>query len=254
MIITLSPAKLQDFDSEIKSDLKSDLLYPKEADYLIDLLKDYKSEEIAKLMTISPKQATDVFQKIQGYHLSRTPQRQAIFAYNGIAYLGLDAKTFDKDDLQFAQEHLTIVTGLYGALRPLDMIKPYRLEMKIKLANDKGNDLYKFWKEEINNYFGKRLQSDDNIWVNLSSDEYSKVIDLKLLPKGVRKITPLFKEEQADGSFKQIVVYAKKARGMMSRYIIKNKLTNVEDIKGFGEEGYLFNPHLSDDKEWIFTR
>lgn len=254
MIITMSPAKIQDFDSEANTKLSSPLLYKKEADYLIDLLKDSQPEDISKLMSISLKQAVDVFQMIQAYKLARTPQKQAIMAYHGIAYLGLDAPSLSDDDLNFAQDHLVILTGLYGALRPLDLMKPYRLEMKIKLANDKGKDLYQFWYDEINKYFIKRLKQDDNVWINLSSEEYTKAIDTKLFPKNVRKITPLFKQEQANGSFKQIVVYAKKARGMMSRYIITNRLTDVEDIKGFDAEGYAFNPGLSDDENWIFTR
>lgn len=253
MIIILSPAKLQDFETPVKIKDHTTPLYEKEAKMLYKSLEGASQGEIASLMDINPQLARDVYQYIHAFPLSKTPQKQAIFAYNGIAYKGLDAKTMTIKELDFAQKHLVHISGLYGVLRPLDLIKPYRLEMQIPVVNDKGKNLYNFWTDTISNYLAKEMKADDNTLINLASKEYFKAIDKKLLPKGYRIITPIFKEQKGHG-YKQIVVYAKKARGMMSRYIIQNQLTKVEDIKGFDTEGYAFAPQLSDDKEWVFTR
>ncbi|MBD8388512.1 peroxide stress protein YaaA [Dysgonomonas sp. BGC7] len=253
MIITLSPAKLQDFEKPIHKKEATTPLYAKEAKELYKSMEGISVSEIASLMSINPQLAHDVYQYIHAFSLSKTPQRQAALAYNGIAYKGLDAESFTEKDWDFAQEHLLHISGLYGVLRPLDLIKPYRLEMQIPLINDKGKDLYAFWSDTISKYLAKEMKADDNIWVNLTSKEYAKAINRKLLPKGHRVITPIFKQ-QTDKGYKQIVVYAKKARGMMARFIIQNQLKDVEHLKGFDTEGYTFAPHLSDDKEWIFIR
>lgn len=253
MIITLSPAKIQDFESvaPIKEGTKP--LYEKEADELYKSLDGISVEEISSLMNVNKQIAYEVHQYIKAFPLERTPQKQAIFAYNGIAYQGLDAKTMNKKDLEFAQNHLIHISGLYGVLRPLDMIKPYRLEMQIGLVNNKGKNLYDFWTETISKYIAKRLIADDNIWVNLSSKEYTKVVSKKLLPTNTKIITPIFKNNNGKG-YKQIVVYAKKARGMMARYIIQNQLTKPDDIKSFDVEGYYYSPQHSTDSEWVFIR
>ena len=253
MIITLSPAKLQDFESQIPDQETTTPLYAKEAKELYKSMEGITSSEIASLMGINPQLAHNVYQYIHSFPLSKTPQRQAILAYNGIAYQGLDAKSMTKKDFDFAQKHLIHISGLYGVLRPLDLIKPYRLEMQIPLVNNKGNNLYHFWSDTISKYLAKQMQADDNVWINLASKEYAKAINRKLLPKGHKIITPIFKQ-QTDKGYKQIVVYAKKARGMMTRFIIQNQLTDVEQIKAFNSEGYLFAPQLSDDQEWVFIR
>lgn len=253
MIITLSPAKLLNFETPVPTKKHTNPLYEKDADSLYHSLQGASAQEIGKLMDINPQLAYQVYQYIQSYPMARTPKRQAVFAYNGIAYKGLDAYSLSDKDLEFAQKHLIHITGLYGVLRPLDLIKPYRLEMQIPLINDKGKNLYDFWTETISHYMAKQLKADDNIWINLASQEYSKAVNKKLLPEGVRIITPIFKQETAKGP-KQIVVYAKKARGMMTRFIIQNKLTDVEDLKGFDVEGYSFSPKLSKGDEWVFIR
>lgn len=253
MIITLSPAKLLDFTSKASTDLQTEPLFIDRANELNDILQNFSSTEIVKLMKVNPKQALEVYQYIQAFDMDLTPQKQAALAYNGIAFGGLDANSFSESDWLFAQEHLIILSGLYGALRPLDKIKPYRLDLMIKLEVGTGKDLYEYWKECLTNYFSERLNADNNTWLNLSSNEYSKVIDKKKLPKGYKIITPIFKEDTPQGC-KQVVVYAKRARGMMSKFIIQNKITEVDDIKSFDTEGYNYNPSLSDDKEWVFTR
>lgn len=253
MIIILSPAKLQDFDTPAPIKESTTPLFEREAETLYKSLEGASQNDIASLMDINPQIAHDVYQYIHAFPLSKTPRKQAAFAYNGIAYKGLDAKTMTKQDLEFAQKHLVHISGLYGILRPLDMIKPYRLEMQIPVVNDKGKNLYDFWTETITNYLANEMKQDDNILINLASKEYYKAFDKKLLPKDYRIITPIFKEQKGHG-YKQIVVYAKKARGMMSRYIIQNRLKDIEDIKAFDMEGYSFAPQLSDDKEWVFVR
>ena len=253
MIITLSPAKLQDFESPLHITESTTPLHAKEAKMLYKSLEGISVSEIASLMSINPQLAHNVYQYIHAFPLSKTPQRQAALAYNGIAYQGLNAKTFSDKDWEFAQKHLIHISGLYGVLRPLDLIKPYRLEMQIPVVNNKGKDLYAFWSETISKYVAKQMKADDNILINLASKEYAKAIDKKLLPKGTLVITPIFKQ-QTDKGFKQIVVYAKKARGLMSRFIIQNRLTDVEHLKAFDTEGYTFAPQLSDDKEWVFIR
>lgn len=253
MIVTLSPAKLLDFESPVSTNESTVPLFQQEADQLYQLLEGSSVEDIKNLMNINVQLAHDVYQYIHAFQLKRTPQKQAIFAFNGMAYLGLQAKSFSEDDLKYAQDHLIHISGLYGALRPLDLIKPHRLEMHTSLVNSRGKDLYEFWGDELSRYIADRMKEDDNIWVNLASKEYTKVVNRKLLPKGHVIIAPVFKQ-QTDKGYKQIVVYAKKARGMMTRFILQNKITNLEHLKAFDEEGYCFAPQLSNDKEWVFIR
>lgn len=253
MIITLSPAKLLDFDTPAIVDKSTKPIFQKEASELYRLLENATVEDIKNLMSINVQLAHGVHQYIHAFPLKRTPQKQAVFAFNGIAYLGLDAKTFSDEDIDYAQEHLVHISGLYGVLRPLDLIKPHRLEMQTSLANDRGMNLYEFWGTTVSEYMAKRMKADDNIWVNLTSKEYAKAVDRKLLPKGHRVITPIFKQ-QTDKGYKQIVVYAKKARGMMTRFILQNRITDVEHLKAFDTEGYCFAPQLSDENEWVFIR
>ena len=249
----MSPAKLMDFESTVSIDKSSKPAFEKDADYLNGLMKDFSADDMQELMNINPKMAHQVYQYIHSFDMSRTPKRQAALAYNGIAYKGLDAETFSKEDWGFAQKHLIFISGLYGVVRPLDMIKPYRLEAQIKLPNERGNDLYAYWSDTVTEYLSKQLQADDNVWVNLASNEYSKVVNRRNLPKDNIIITPTFKQ-QTDNGYKMIVVYAKKARGMMSRFIIQNRLKDIEDIKHFDAEGYSYSPNLSKKGEWVFVR
>ena len=253
MIIIMSPAKLQDFETPAPTKEATTPLFAREAKELYKSMEGISTGEIASLMNANPQIAHDVYQYIHAFPLSKTPQKQAAFAYNGIAYKGLDTKSLTQNDLEFAQKHLVHISGLYGVLRPLDLIKPYRLEMQIPLVNNRGKDLYAFWTETITKYLAKEMKADDNILINLASKEYAKAVDKKLLPKGYRIITPIFKEHTNKG-YKQIVVYAKKARGMMTRFIIKHQLKDVEHLKAFDTEGYAFSEQLSSEKEWVFVR
>lgn len=254
MIITLSPAKLYDFIEPPFPLNYSTPRYKEEALLLNNLLKPLTTDELEELMEINPKLAVNSYEYIHKFGLQNQIEHPALFSYNGMAYHGLDASTLSKEDIQFAEKHLVILSGLYGVLRPLDKINPYRLEMQTKLINPKGNDLYDFWKEKITSTLLEYMQATkSNIWVNLTSKEYAKVVDKKKLPKDTEIINPVFKESTGTG-YKQIVVYVKKARGMMARYIVENKITNTEDIKGFNYEGYFFSEELSSKKEWVFIR
>jgi len=249
----MSPAKMQNFDTPAPIKEATTPLYAKEAKALYKSMEGIPAGEIASLMSVNPQIAHDVYQYIHAFPLSKTPQKQTAFAYNGIAYKGLDAASFTKEDMEFAQKHLVHISGLYGVLRPLDLIKPYRLEMQIPVVNNKGKDLYAFWTDTISKYLAKEMKADDNILINLASKEYAKAVNKKLLPEGHRIITPIFKQH-TDKGYKQIVVYAKKARGMMSRFIIKHQLKDIEHLKAFDTEGYAFSEQLSNDKEWVFVR
>lgn len=242
-----------DFESEVQTSVCSKPEFIKQANELNDILINIPVEDISKLMKINSKQAFITYQQIQAYKLERTPQKQAAFAYNGIAYLGLDFKSLPEDYIKFAQNHLLILSGLYGALRPLDTIKPYRLEMQIKLENNKAKDLYAYWQNTLTKYLAERLNADDKIWINLMSSEYTKAIDLKSLSKDIQIITPNFKEQTSTG-YRQVVVHTKKARGMMARFIIENKITDLEYLKAFDYEGYTFSEELSKGDQWTFVR
>lgn len=253
MIITLSPTKILDFDPKNPSENSSDPMFEKEATELNGLLESISIDEIAALMKVNPQLAQSTYAYIHSFEDANVIRKEAIFVYNGIAFQGLSADTLSADDLLFAQSHLIILSGLYGMLRPLDKIKPYRLEMQTKLNNAKGKDLYAFWKDRLSAQLAEMMSEDDNIWVNLASNEYSKVIDRKKLPKGCRIITPVFKELNGD-VYKQVTVHAKKARGMMARFITQNRIKEVEYIKAFDMEGYGYSEQLSNKDEWVFVR
>lgn len=212
--------------------------------------------------------AHDVYGYFQTYHLDMAPQRSAAFAFNGIAFQGLNAHDLSDNELAFAQSHLNIVSGLYGLLRPLDIIKPYRLDVSTRISpaengiNNNGNlstiypksnYLYGFWQKTVNQYLHKQLSNDDNTLINLSSSEYYKMIVPELLPDNMRTITIAFREQKGN-QLKQIIVYAKKARGQMARFIIKNKITKAEEIKAFDTDGYFYYPAQSTPTEWMFVR
>lgn len=253
MVITISPAKILDFETPAPIEKATTPIFEKDATYLNDILRDLTTNEIATLMNINPKITFDVYQYIQSFGMDRAPKKQAALAYNGMVYLGLDSKTFSEKDWEFAQSHLTLLSGLYGALKPLDLIHPYRLEMHTKVVNDKGMDLYAYWKKPLTEYLANQLKKNGNIWLNLASNEYRKSIDKKDLGKDVRIITPSFKQDTPKG-YKQIVVYAKKARGMMSRFVIQNQITTIDGLKEFDVEGYSFAPSLSKGDDWVFIR
>lgn len=267
MQLLLSPAKLINFKDKAETAKGTPPLFSEKTNLLAEFCQQLSVEEIAKLLKINMKMAHDVYGYFQTFHLENELERSAAFAFNGIAFQGLNVHDMTANELLFAQNHLHIASGMYGLLRPLDIIKPYRLDVSTRISPNVGinnsgnlntiypnsNYLYGYWQKTVNNYLSEKLRNDDNIIINLSSAEYYKLIVPELLPKEMQMITIGFREQKTDG-LKQVVVYAKKARGMMARFIIKNNITNVQDIKGFDTEGYFFSPAQSTPNEWIFVR
>jgi cytoplasmic iron level regulating protein YaaA (DUF328/UPF0246 family) len=204
-------------------------------------------------MEVNARIAREVYGYFQTFDFRSAPQQPASLAYNGIAYKGLNAGDFSAEDFDFAQRHLSIISGLYGVVRPLDAIKPYRLEMQRKIVPQGYKTLYDFWQETVNGYLSKKLRTGDKTIINVASKEYAKVIRKNKLPKGTKIIDILFLQQEND-DLKQIVVHSKKARGLLSRFIIKNRLVDPEEVKGFDYERYFFYPALSKDDLWVFVR
>lgn len=253
MQIILSPAKLMDFSDEMKEVKSTRPLFPEKSKELIAVCRQLSEREIADEMTINAKMAREVYEYFQTYDLRSTPKQSAALAYNGIAYKGLNAHDFSVKDFDFAQQHLNIISGLYGIVRPLDTIRPYRLEMQRKIVPPGYKTLYDFWEETVNEYLSKKLRKGDKTIINVASKEYAKVVRRNMLPKGTRIIDIQFLQQESD-TLKQIVVHSKKARGLISRFIIKNRLVDPEEVKGFDWEGYFFYPTLSKEDSWVFVR
>ena len=254
MLFIISPAKTLDYSSPISIQGQSDIPFLKESKQLMKVLKKYKADDIAKLMNVSSKIAYlnhDRFAQWQVPFIEEE-SRQALYAFKGEVYNGIDAYSLSQDDTDYAQEHMRMLSGLYGLLRPYDMILPYRLEMGTKLQTEKYKNLYEFWGDKITKNLQKAIdESGTSILVNLASNEYFKAINTKKIKSPI--ITPIFKEAKGD-SYKVIAIFAKKARGLMSRYIIENKIQSPEELKHFDKEGYFFNAELSTDTELTFTR
>ena len=254
MIITLSPSKGQDFEAPLKAARHSTPAALKESQLLIRELRKIKTGELQNLMGVSENIAK---LNVERYKKFRTPftknnARQAIFAFKVDVYSGIDIDQFTADDLSYAQKHLRILSGLYGCLRPLDLIQPYRLEMKTKLANPRGDNLYQFWGESITENLNRELaKQKEAVLVNLASNEYFKSVKPKLLEGRLLDIN--FKETKG-GKTRIVAIFAKRARGMMADYILRNRIEQPEDIKQFKEGGYRFSKADSDDRQWTFIR
>ncbi len=254
MLMVISPAKTLDFASPLASQKFSQPALLDKSQQLIDVARDLSPAHIASLMKISDKLAELNAQRFNDWQppFSLDNARQAILAFKGDVYTGLQAENFSAKEFDFAQQHLRILSGLYGLLRPLDLMQAYRLEMGIKLKNPQANDLYGFWGDTLTGALNDALaQQGDDVLVNLASDEYFKAVKPKKL--NGRIIKPVFLDEKS-GKFKVISFYAKKARGLMSRYIIQNRLTKPEQLKKFDLEGYFFDAQSSSADELVFKR
>lgn len=252
MKIIISPAKSLDFETPSKINNFTMPAFLDESCILMNELKQLSPQELSTLMKISPKLGELNYVRNQSWRIpfNLKNAKQSIFAFRGDVYAGLDVDTLDKQDLTFAQKHLHILSGLYGILKPLDLIQPYRLEMGTKLTNQRGKDLYQFWGEKLTTSLQKASGKNQSL-INLASIEYSKAIQFDHLNGKI--ITPIFKDKK-NGSYKLISFFAKKARGLMCRYIIQNQITDPELIKDFNLSGYHFNAVLSNANEWVFTR
>lgn len=252
MLIVVSPAKKLDFEHVAPTDEFTTCEYLDKSKGLIKELKRLSSEEIGKLMKLSTNLAELNYTR---YHNFNTPfslknAKQAAYAFKGDTYVGLDFESFNKSQVKYAQKHLRILSGLYGLLKPLDLIQPYRLEMGTRFKALGEKNLYGVWKKDLTRDLNNELQKE-KVLVNLASKEYFSAIDFKELEAKV--ITPVFMEEK-NGKFKIISFNAKRARGMMGQYILKNKIEKIEDIKKFNMDNYKFNKKLSEENDFVFTR
>lgn len=254
MLMLISPAKTLDFDTASVTDKATRPDFLDQSRELISTLRDLAPQDVSSLMGISDKLGQLNYDRYQQWHTPFTPDnaKQAVLAFKGDVYTGLDAERFNAGDFTFAQQHLRILSGLYGLLRPLDLIQPYRLEMGTRLENPRGKTLYDFWGERLTVAINEQLNAlKQPVVVNLASNEYFKAVKPKALQAPL--VTPVFKDWK-NGQYKIISFYAKKARGLMAAYAIENRLKKAEDLKAFDREGYGFNPELSTDKQWVFTR
>jgi cytoplasmic iron level regulating protein YaaA (DUF328/UPF0246 family) len=254
MIILLSPSKTLDLESASPTSKNSQPVFAREAAELIRHLKKLSVSELEDMMRISTKLAWLNQKRFALWkpEFTTANSSQAIITFKGEVYRGLDAQSMQVGDVENSQHHLRILSGLYGVLRPLDLIQPYRLEMGTSFQFGKYNDLYHFWRLKITRQIGIDLkESGSNLLINLASQEYFSAIDSKKLKAEI--ITPQFLESK-NGAFKMISVYAKKARGMMTRYILDYPINCEEDLRGFDSEGYYFNRNLSKPGLPVFTR
>lgn len=254
MIIILSPAKNLDFGSAIKPVQHTLPAFTEKSVVLAEELKKYSPEKLQKLMGISPKLAILNWERFQNWTKDFDPShaRQAILAFNGEVYNGLRAGNLSEDSLYYAQDHLRILSGLYGVLRPLDLIQPYRLEMGTALRIGKHKDLYSFWGRDILtdlNGLKKELKSD--ILINLASQEYARAALTDQFDG--RVITPVFKQLKGE-RLTTITIFMKKARGLMTRFILENRIEDPEELKLFDQEGYFFDANMSNETKWYFIR
>jgi len=254
MLMVISPAKTLDFESPLATKRYTQPMLLDESQKLIAVARQLSPADISSLMHISDKLAVLNAERFNDWQPDFTPDnaRQAILAFKGDVYTGLQAETFSEAAFDFAQQHLRMLSGLYGLLRPLDLMQAYRLEMGIKLANPVGKDLYSFWGDKLTHALNAALaEQGDSVLINLASDEYFKAVKPKLLNAEIVK--PVFLDEK-NGKFKVISFYAKKARGLMSRYIIENELTQPEQLKKFDVDGYAFDADASKGNELVFKR
>lgn len=254
MLLLISPAKTLDFENPAHTKKFSQADFLDRSQVLIEQLQTLNPEDISGLMKISPKLGELNHQRFMNWQLPFGPDnaKAAVLAFRGDVYTGLDADSFSASDFTFAQQHLRILSGLYGLLRPLDLIQPYRLEMGTKFENKAGKNLYQFWDAAITEAVNHQLaEIKSQVLVNLASNEYFSAIKPKALAADI--ITPTFKDFK-NGKYKIISFYAKKARGLMASYVIKNRIKNVDDLKQFNSDGYYFCPEQSTAREWVFLR
>lgn len=254
MLFVLSPAKSLDYDTPPVTDIHTTPDFVARSAELIKVLKTQSPAQIATLMGISDPLALLNTERYAQWSTKFTTDnaKQAVLAFNGDVYEGLDANSLSKKQLEYVQGHVRILSGLYGMLRPLDLMQPYRLEMGTKLANPRGKDLYTFWDDTVTQALNAEFAGQsERVLVNLASEEYFKVVKPKLLDAEI--ISPVF-EDWKGGKYKIISFYAKRARGLMARYAAMNGITNVDKLKAFDLDGYAFDEAVSTEKKWVFRR
>jgi len=254
MLLLISPAKTLDFSPQSVVEGSSKPPFLTHSQQLIALLREYSPQQLAKLMNVSDKLAAEVHGYVNGWKAKYNvaAAKQALLAFRGDVYQGMDADTFSDDDFEFAQQHLRILSGLYGVLRPLDLIQPYRLEMGCKLSGEHGKNLYHFWGDRIAKELKKSLAGQgDDLLINLASNEYFQATKAKSLD--CRVITPIFKDRKGE-DYKVISFFAKKARGLMTRHLIRKQISDLAGIRKFRAAGYQYHGELSSEDQPVFTR
>ena len=252
MKIVISPAKSLDFEKKLPNELHSKPQFLKQSKELVAVLKKLKPSDLMDLMDISDNLAQLNWQRNKAFKTPFNPEnaRPAIYTFDGEVYSGLDAYSIPDNKIEILQEKLRILSGQYGLLKPLDLMQAYRLEMGTKIAIGESKNLYDFWKKTVTNSLNKELKKNE-LFINLASNEYFSVIDIKKLKVPV--ITPEFKDYK-DGKLKTISFFAKKARGLMVRYIIDNNVETIKELKGFNIDGYAFDENLSTNFKLVFIR
>lgn len=254
MLFLLSPAKKLDYDTPVHVEQHTQPLFVKQAAGLIDVLKTLSVEDVAGLMTLSTALAELNVSRYKAWspEFTQHNSRQAILAFNGDVYEGLQAESLSGPQLSWAQEHVAILSGLYGVLRPLDLMQPYRLEMGTRLVNPKGKNLYEYWGSSIAQYLNERLEAQKSqVIVNLASEEYFKSVDQKAL--NARVVQCVFQDWKND-AWKIISFHAKRARGLMARFAIEQKVSEPDGLQAFDTEGYRFEPAVSSADKLVFRR
>lgn len=254
MLIVLSPAKSLDYETPVRIAEHTLPAFIDRSAELIDVLRQFSPDALASLMHISDQLAVLNVTRYDQWSKTFTTDnaRQAILAFNGDVYEGLDAPAMTPQQLSYLQQHVRVLSGLYGILKPLDLMQPYRLEMGTKLTNKAGKDLYAFWGDTLAEFLKAELaRHKEQVLVNLASEEYFKAVKLKAL--AARVVSPVF-EDFKGGKYKIISFYAKRARGLMARYAAINGITNAEQLKEFDLEGYGFEEGASSDNKWVFRR
>lgn len=254
MLFLLSPAKALDYDTELSGQAHTQPLFVKQSKALIEVLRTQSPQQVAALMDLSDALSSLNVARYQAWSSRATTKnaRQAVLAFNGDVYGGLDARSLAAADLDWAQEHLCILSGLYGVLRPLDLMQPYRLEMGTRLATEQGRDLYAFWGTQIADYLNKRLRVDTSpVVINLASQEYFKAVATRTLKARVVECVFL---ENRNGQYKTISFMAKRARGLMARFAIQSRAAQPEHLRAFNAEGYAFHAAGSTPERMVFRR
>jgi cytoplasmic iron level regulating protein YaaA (DUF328/UPF0246 family) len=252
MKLVISPAKSLNFESDLPTKLSTNSHFLDEAKQLNTILKKKSAKALSELMHISPNLGQLNYQRNQQWALPFTPEnaRPAIYAFNGDVYRGLDAYTIEASKMEALQQSVRIISGLYGILKPLDLVQPYRLEMGIKFPVGKSKNLYDFWRKKVTTALNDELEEGE-LFVNLASQEYFKAIDVKILKVPVVHVD--FKEFK-NGQYKTIAIFAKLARGYMTRHIIENSVETIDGLKTFATDGYAYDANLSTDTKLVFTR
>ena len=253
MHIILSPAKTMAGTSKIKAPDGTMPRFNQEAIEVALHMAQYPADELGKLLKLSPKLALESYSRFQNFHSAEEKPLQAILAYTGVVFKHINPKDFSEADFRFAQDHLRFVSICYGLLRPLDLIKPYRMEYDVKLPELGEGNMYAYWRTRQTEPLIEEVKADDNLLVNLASMDIQPAFDWKKVEQSVRIVTPDFKVWK-NGKAETIVIYAKMARGQMTRHIIKNRITNPEELKTFTWEGFHFREELSEMDRWVFLQ